>query len=427
MSAALPRASLLENLRFNAVAVIPNAVQGMFRRRPAAVATATRAGVDGQAIELLAAMARKYERRPLWVRVGRAPAVLLLEPSDAAAVLAGAPEPYACDPPAKRKGMLAFQPDAVTISRGALWHNRRRFNEAVLRAPGGRGTPRSWIDTCEQELDRLLAGPSGGTLDWQPFSATVQRVARRIVLGDGAAGDEGLSALLGDLMTEANAVPGRTGAEVAELEAMIAKHVERADPGSLVARFADAPSDERTNVVGQVPHWLFALGDTLAIAAFRALAVLGADAEALADARGSRPYVGGCLYEALRLWPTTPMLARVTTEEVELGGETLPAGTQVLIPSFFSHRDRDRFAWADRFAPEQWIDGDAIAEPAFNPFGRGPQGCPGRSLALTVGEELLAGLITRRTPTTLAPELDPRQPLPAMLDFFAILVRLDPA
>ena len=38
----LPSASLLENARFNALVIVPNAVQGIFRRRRAAVAVATR-------------------------------------------------------------------------------------------------------------------------------------------------------------------------------------------------------------------------------------------------------------------------------------------------------------------------------------------------------------------------------------------------
>ena len=62
----------------------------------------------------------------------------------------------------------------------------------------------------------------------------------------------------------------------------------------------------------------------------------------------------------MRLWPTTPMLSReTTTEDVEWGGETVPAGTQVLIVNTFGHRDRDRIDYADRFAPEEWIEGDA--------------------------------------------------------------------
>lgn len=430
MNEELPRASLIENLRFNAVVVIPNAVQGLFRRRRAAVAAASRAGVDGQAVALLSGMARGYERSPVWVRLGRSDAVLLLDPADVEAVLDASPDLYAADPPAKREGMVAFQPDAVTISRGALWRNRRRFNEAVLRGSGGGGLLRTWLDVCDKELQRMLAGPvavAAGELDWDSFHGMFERVARRIVLGDGAAEDEPLTTLLAELMSEANGMPGETGPRVGELEEMIASHVDRADRGSLVARFSGAPSDARTNSVGQVPHWLFAMGDTLAINAYRALAVLGSDAGVLDSARADGDYLEACLQEAMRLWPTTAMLSRETIKDVELRGEVIPEGTQVVICNVFGHRDRDRLDYADRFAPERWIDGEAGADPAFNQFARGPQGCPGRSIAMGVGREILGGLIERHTPVTTDGAVNLERPLPHMLDFFGIHVRLDPA
>ena len=44
----------------------------------------------------------------------------------------------------------------------------------------------------------------------------------------------------------------------------------------------------------------------------------------------------------MRLWPTTTMLSRETLAETEWGGVAVPAGTQVLIPNMFLHRDRER-------------------------------------------------------------------------------------
>lgn len=428
MDGGLRRASLIENVRFNAAVVIPAAVQGIFSRRRAAVGAATRAGVDGQAIALLTGMARRYKGRPIWIRLGREQAVLVLGPEDAVRVLEQAPEPFASDPPSKRNGMLAFQPDAVTISRGALWRNRRRFNEAVLSGGGG-PLLRTWLDASDDELDRMLAGPvaiAAGELDWQAFHGMMQRLARRIVLGEGAAEDEALTRLLEDLMADANALPGETGPEVGQLEEMIARHVDRADRGSLVARFSGAPATARTNSVGQVPHWLFALGDTLAINLFRALAVLGSDGDGLAGARRSRELLRACLQEAMRLWPTTPILVRETTKAVEIGGERIPKGTQVVISNLLGHRNPDRLDQADRFAPETWVHGDAASEPSFNHFSRGPQACPGATLAIGVGEETLGSLIDRFTPRTLSGFVDPAKPMPRMLDFFSIRIRLDP-
>lgn len=427
-SGGIARASLIENARFNAAVVVPNAAQGIFSRRRAAVAVATRAGVDGQAIALLRGMAERHGRRPVRVRILSAEAVLLLDPLDVERVLDASPEPFASDPPAKRDGMVAFQPDALTISREPLWSNRRRFTEAVLRSPpGGRKLLKAWEGACREELERMLTGPAavaGGTIDWDAWHGAVQRVARRLVLGDGAADDERLTGLLGELMSTANSMPGESGAGVRELEAMISVHVGRADRGSLVGRFASAPSDSRTAPVGQVAHWLFALGDTLAINAFRALALLAADEHVAGRARESREYLGACLQEAMRLWPTTAMLSRETTAPVELRGETLPAGTQIVIVNAFHHRDAERVPYADRFAPEEWTEGEARDDPSFNFFSRGPQVCPGTAIATGVGEELLASLLAGYEPTDSSPGLDLAK-LPHMLDFFGVRVEVE--
>ncbi len=73
-------------------------------------------------------------------------------------------------------------------------------------------------------------------------------------------------------------------------------------------------------------HWLFALGDTLAINALRCLALLAVyDAErTLAIEEPAR--LEACLQEAMRLWPTTAMLSRATVRDIEWdGGRCRPA------------------------------------------------------------------------------------------------------
>jgi cytochrome P450 len=122
----------------------------------------------------------------------------------------------------------------------------------------------------------------------------------------------------------------------------------------------------------------------------------------------------------MRLWPTTPMLARETVEDVDWDGSTVPAGTQVLIVNTFMHRDPDRHEFADRFAPEAWTEGTAAEDWSFNHLSHGPQGCPGSGLALFLGRSLLAALLREREVRLLEPRLDPERPLPHMLDFFAL-------
>ena len=424
MSEGLVHASLVQNVRFNATVVVPNALQGIFRRRRQAVRAATAANVDGHAVGLLAGMSRSYDGGPVWVKVARDDALLLLDPADVGRALEQSPDPFAADPDAKRKGMVAFQPDALTISRGADWQSRRRFTEAVLGA-----APLDRVaEVTREEIRDLIAGPvraDGGELRWEPWNRALQRITRRVVLGDSAAGDWALTETLERMMGAANGMPGEPEDEVEEFERRVRAYAERAEEGSLAAAFSGAPQDERTKPYGQTTHWMFALGDTLAINALRALAVLAThtdDAErALADETGG--YLDACLHEAMRLWPTTTMLSRVSLEPTEWHGEELPEGTQLVISNTYCHRDRERFDWADEFSPRQWTEGGAGDYAGFNHFSRGPQGCPGTALSLLVGRTAIRTVLGRGIEPG-SPRLDPSKPLPHMVDFFGTSVRV---
>jgi hypothetical protein len=127
-----PRSSLTEGLGFTALVGLPNAAQGLFRRRPVVVAVLDRLGLYAGGHRLLAALQRRYGDGPVWVRVGGKPMLLIFGPEQIRFVLSSAPDPFASDPEPKRSGMLKFQPHALTISRDPDWSDRRRFTDSVL-------------------------------------------------------------------------------------------------------------------------------------------------------------------------------------------------------------------------------------------------------------------------------------------------------
>ena len=49
-------------------------------------------------------------------------------------------------------------------------------------------------------------------------------------------------------------------------------------------------------------------------------------------------YLEGCIQEAMRLWPTTPILARESVADDTLEGMALPKGSQIVILNTFTHR-----------------------------------------------------------------------------------------
>lgn len=420
-------ASLLENARFNALVVVPNAVQGIFRRRRRAVAAATRANVDGHAVGLLAGMSRGHHGGPVWVRVARDKALLLLTPADVHRALADSPDPFASDPKAKRDGMCAFQPEALTISRGSEWRNRRAFAEAVLDTSRPRHRFSQRFDDIAREETEAILTSAGAELGYDEWNLAMRRITRRMVFGDRARDDEALSDLLAELMSEANGMPGEPSERYPELLGLISERAAVAEEGSLASLFAGAPLDRDTDPAGQCIHWLFATGDTIAANSFRALAAITSHPrqralvmDELAAGGADMPYLEACFHEAMRLWPTTNMLARETLSDTDWNGHTVPAGTQVVIVNHFMHRDTDRYPWADRFAPERWTDGEAAEAWSFNHFSRGPQGCPGVGLALLIGRRALATVLASGDVEPISGSLDPDRRMPHMIDFFGL-------
>lgn len=429
-----PHASILEGVRFTAQVAVPNVVQGLFRRRRSAAAIATKTGVDGLAVGFVSGLKRSYGDGPVWIRVVKDEALLLLGGDSIRKALKGSPDPFAADPEPKRSAMAKFQPHALTISRSPVWEERRRFTEAVLDT----GRPAHRLADRFAEVSSEEAATLAGELDWPAFNRAVRRVTRRLILGEAAAADDELSELLGELMDKANPPGGGSPELYDRFTAKLDRYVEAGEPGSLVGLFADAPVTPRTEPAGQVTHWLFALGDTLAINAFRCLALLASHdeerARVLDELAGAElgsgagvaglPRLEACLQEAMRLWPTTAMLSRETVRDVEWDGASASSGTQLLIVNTFNHRDREAFEFADRLAPEEWLAGGAAADWSFNHFSHGPQGCPGADLALFVGKAMLGTILRGHEVELLQPELDPARPLPHSLDFFELRVRL---
>jgi cytochrome P450 len=436
-------ASVAEGARFTAQVGLPNVVQGLFRRRAKVVSIAGVVMADQLAYGCTAALVRKYGVEPFWVRMVADEALLVHHPDDIRLVLEGSPDPFAADPEVKRKGMVAFQPTALTLSRGDVWAARRAFAEAVLDT----GKPlhrlaRGFAGLAVQEADGLLAleRPVG----WNDLNEAFQRLTRRVVLGEAAADDTALTTQLNELMGAGNKMPGKPAPGYADFHARLQRYVDEPDPNALTGLVAAAPHADagETDPAGQLIHWLFAMGDTLPANLMRALAVLATHPLQLAEVRaeldGKRltaagtvagaTYLAGCIQDTMRLWPTTPIFGRVTTEDVRFPrGELVPAGTQVLIHNVFNHRNRERIPYADRFAPEEWVTGGAAEDWSFNFFSNGPQGCPGAGLSVFLGQAFLGRLLTKGDPSVgSGPKLHAGRPLPYSLDVNALQVKLEP-
>ena len=108
------------------------------------------------------------------------------------------------------------------------------------------------------------------------------------------------------------------------------------------------------------------------------------------DDRTRLPYLFACLAESMRYRTIGPLgLPHRASEDTEVGGYRIPAGTQVLGNIYSIHHDPRYWDSPDEFMPERFLpqaDGSmspALTSPAYLPFGTGHRRCPGRRFAET--------------------------------------------
>lgn len=115
------------------------------------------------------------------------------------------------------------------------------------------------------------------------------------------------------------------------------------------------------------------------------------------------------LNEALRLYPTAPVIVRDILEDTELGGVMLPAGTIGLIPIYTIHRHRRFWRDPDKFDPSRFAP-EAETKPSrynFLPFGAGPRICIGAAFAMIEAKIMLATFV-RAAEFELLPGYSPK-------------------
>ncbi len=98
------------------------------------------------------------------------------------------------------------------------------------------------------------------------------------------------------------------------------------------------------------------------------------------------------LDESLRVLTPNALMVRVTRTPTRLGAYRLPAGCEVLLSPFLSHRDSQLFPQPQRFLPSRWAN-SRPSPYAYFPFGAGGHGCVGRGLSLRLLRDCLVALM----------------------------------
>ncbi|XP_030387659.1 probable cytochrome P450 4aa1 [Scaptodrosophila lebanonensis] len=117
-------------------------------------------------------------------------------------------------------------------------------------------------------------------------------------------------------------------------------------------------------------------------------------APTMSDLREMR-YMEMCIKEALRLYPSVPLIARKLGEEVRLGAHTLPAGSNIFICPYATHRLAHIFPEPEKFKPERFSpENSENRHPyAFLPFSAGPRYCIGNRFAIMEIKTIVSRLL----------------------------------
>ena len=109
------------------------------------------------------------------------------------------------------------------------------------------------------------------------------------------------------------------------------------------------------------------------------------------------PYTNKVVRETIRLYPPAWVITRMAAEAVEIGGYLVPAGSNIIVSPWVTHRDPRFYTQPDSFDPDRWSAESEQTVPkfAYFPFGGGPRICIGNNFALMEAAVLLAAVAQR--------------------------------
>jgi cytochrome P450 len=115
-------------------------------------------------------------------------------------------------------------------------------------------------------------------------------------------------------------------------------------------------------------------------------------------------YTAQVFQESMRIYPPFWFYNRTAREEDEINGYRIPAGAQMLIVPYATHRHPDFWKVPEAFRPERFEPSQVAGRPrnAYVPFGTGQRMCVGRHLA-HLEMQLILAVVAQRFRPRLAP------------------------
>ncbi len=125
-------------------------------------------------------------------------------------------------------------------------------------------------------------------------------------------------------------------------------------------------------------------------------------------------YTERVVTEGMRLYPPAWIIGREALQDCKIGRYHIPAGSQLIMSQWVTHRDPRFFPNPDEFIPDRWADSSIkdLPEYAYFPFGGGPRTCIGNTFAM-METVLIVATIVQKFRLTLTPDF-PVIPWPSL-------------
>ena len=428
-----------DNMRMHCYVTMPSFLLGIVTVNSWCLRWFTRWGTGRATMRFLHELRQKYGCDHLWMWFPMRRTLLVLARETMHAVMVS--DADAADPWLKKQALSRFIPDALVISSGDAWRDRRRFNERILclkRRPRHHDV---YGNIVRKEVSALVPRRVD-ELSWDQFQTLGERISQQVILGAGRVSTE-LAAQLASLVRCSNMMSRPTVPFLdfyAQIDSYLAGRMALGSRTCLVADSSTAlnqgSATDVTQVPAQIGFWLFVLKDALELHVARTLALIAAHPDVQSRVRqevkdvgaltpraiGRLPYLEACLHEQLRLWTPVPLLLRRAVRGFALR-DAIPieAGQQILMHAGFYHRDDRVFgACANRFSPDRAREHGL---PATYFFSGGRQSCPGQSLVGFVLMATLARLLTRFDDFELVDPPIQQESIPFLYNHFDVRLR----
>jgi cytochrome P450 len=304
---------------------------------------------------------------------------------------------------------IAFDPPEHTRYRHVLQPFLGPRKTAGWR-PGVRSLVGTLIDSFVQrghcDLVAELAVPLPAEVFLTLFGLPIQDRDQLIAWKEG---------LLGNPITPGGKPTEETIRVGGELFSYLVGHIEkrRRHPDGaddLLGRLLADTSEERLSdeeLLGLSFLFVLAGLDTVTSALSTAFAALAAQPRLRRQIAADQSVIPAAVEELLRVDGPVVFLPRVASRDVELGGHTIPAGSEVQLAIAVANRDPAEHADPDEI--------DLHRQERHYAFGGGPHRCLGSHLARMEMREVLAEWHSRIPEYELAPGFTPRVPWPTGL------------